>query len=289
MQTNFTQGTQPPMPPQACDSHVHVFLPDQFSYDPLRQYTPPAATIPELVALQGRLGMSRVVLVQPSCYGTDNRALVTGLAELGSSRTRGIAVLDLDTTSDAELQLLVRAGVRGLRFNLSVQQEGDASQLRRRLAVAQERCAPLGWHLQINAGAATINALASELELSQVPVIFDHFAGGADAAETVVRLLRSGKGWVKLSAPYRASGMPAYTDLDGLVQRFVHANPQQLLWGSDWPHTGGTGVRKTAANDIEPFRQEDAVVTLNLLKRWVPDEATRESILVRNPADLYGF
>lgn len=289
MTTLFRQDGHAPVATLACDSHVHLFLPEAFPYAADRSYTPPAATVPELLTLQRKLGMSRVVLVQPSCYGTDNGALVAGLEELGSMQARGVAVVDVEKATDLELQLLQRQGVRGLRLNLSVKKDPDHAQLHRQLRLTQERCAPLGWHLQINAAAATLHALASQLEALTIPIVFDHFAGGAAAADITTHLLRAGKAWVKLSAPYRASREPGYGDLDGLVARFAEANPHQLVWASDWPHTGGTGVRQASATDIEPFRKEDAVSSLLLLERWIPNAALREDILVRNPAALYDF
>lgn len=277
-----------PAPTHACDSHVHVFLPE-FPYAASRQYTPPAATIPQLRSELCRLDMARVVLIQPSCYGTDNRALLAGLDQLGPHIARGVAVVDLDKVSDAGLRELADKGVRGIRFNLSVQQEADGQRIRRDLAAAQERCGPLGWHLQINASAASIRSLAPALASLHIPVVFDHFAGGPDAADTVLELLGTGRIWVKLSAPYRASHVAGYRDMDELVAFLVRANPQRLVWGSDWPHTGGTGMRQTNPTAIEPFRSNDALTTLHLLERWVPDAQSRHRILVDNPAELYGF
>lgn len=289
MQDQSARAQPTPWPSPACDSHVHLFVPDQFPYDPARRYTPPPATAADLLGVQARLAMERVVLVQPSCYGLDNRALLDGLAQLGPARARGVAVVDLGVISDAQLRDLNGLGVCGIRFNLSVQQGVSWQDTVRGLALAQERCEPLGWHLQINADAAGVNRLAPAIEKLRIPVVFDHFAGGADAAEAITRLLRTGHVWIKLSAPYRASRAPDYGDLSALAKRLAEANVRRLLWGSDWPHTGGTGPRAASPEDTEPFRQEDALATLNQLQRWLPDAQTRHHILVRNPESLYGF
>ncbi|RYH40182.1 MAG: hypothetical protein EON54_18530 [Alcaligenaceae bacterium] len=289
MPSNSTHDQSTPAPTLGCDSHVHLFMPEQFPYSPERQYTPPAAKVTDLRVLQRKLGMSRVVLVQPSCYGTDNRALLAGLADLGPLRARGVAVVDPEFSSDEELRQLHSSGVRGLRLNLSVQKIDGIAQLARQLESTQERCVPLGWHVQINADAAALLSLASVLEKMRVPMVFDHLAGGTATAAMVTRLLHAGNAWVKVSAPYRLAEGTNQAEMEALVRRLVQANPHRLVWGSDWPHTGGTGVRQTDPSHIEPFRNEDAVATFRLLERWVPSQTVREGILVHNPAALYDY
>jgi len=275
----------------ACDCHVHVFLPAQFPYAADRRYTPPAATIAALRAHRARLGMKRTVLVQPSCYGTDNAALCAALAALGTHAARGVAVVDSASISDAGLRRLHDQGVRGVRLNLRAQPEDDDSLARsvRQCRQAAERIRPLGWHVQLHVDARRLSDLLPTLNTLDVAVVLDHFGAGADAVDLVAQLLRGGNTWVKLSAPYRASTQPDYADLARATQRYLRLAPDKLLWASDWPHTGGNGARRGDVHVIEPFRQEDAYATLARLARWVGDAARLRAILVDNPARLYGF
>ncbi|MGB3071608.1 MAG: amidohydrolase family protein [Ottowia sp.] len=274
-------------PAQACDCHVHVFLPREFPYAQERSYTPGEATAEDLAVLMQRLGMARVVLVQPSCYGTDNRALMSVAALLGKNTARAVAVVDLEAAPD--LASMDRQGVRGLRFNLSVRHEVDVSAAERQLKQAAHLLEPLGWHVQIHASAQALAALRPTLAELRVPVVLDHFGGGAAGASVVGELLRTGKVWVKLSAPYRASQGEAHQELASLTRAWAAIAPQRLLWASDWPHTGGSGVRISPTEEIEPFRAVDAAGALRELEQWIADDGLLERILVSNPADLYGF
>ncbi|MFC3336951.1 amidohydrolase family protein [Paracandidimonas soli] len=279
------------IPPDACDCHVHVFLPEQFPYATSRSYTPPAATIGELLELRRRLGTGRTVLVQPSCYGTDNAAMLSALAALGTGAARGIAVIDPASITDEALRHLHDSGVRGLRLNLRVQPEdaGGLDRIVRLCRQSSDRIRPLGWHLQLHLDAALLARLASMLEALNVPLVLDHFGGGASAVDLVSDLLLAGNTWVKLSAPYRVSTQPEYADLARATQRYLSLASEKLLWASDWPHTGGNGVRNADSQAIEPFRREDALQALARLARWAGDSARLHAILVDNPAQLYGF
>lgn len=270
-----------------CDSHVHLFLPMQFPYAAERSYTPAQAGVQELAQLHRRLGIARTVLVQPSCYGTDNRALLAGLQALGPRRARGIAVLDLDREQD--FAALARAGVRGVRLNFSVQAALSPQRAARQLQAAARRLAPWGWHLQLHAGPALLAALAPALAELAVPVVLDHFGGGPAAAATVDALLRHAHVWVKLSAPYRAAPDAQRTALAQLVRHWAAMAPQRLVWGSDWPHTGGAGPRSAPASAIEPFRPVDAGQALQELARWLADPGLLRQVLAANAARLYGF
>jgi predicted TIM-barrel fold metal-dependent hydrolase len=275
------------MPSGSCDSHVHLFLPMQFPYSPQRQYTPPAATVDDLQRHLQRLGMARVVLVQPSCYGTDNSALLAGLRALGPERARAVAVIDPDAEPD--LAQLHRAGVRGLRFNFTVQASTHLDAAGRQLKQVAAMLRPWGWHIQIQVAPAPLRSLAPTLAALEVPVVLDHFGGGPAAAETVNALLDQGNVWVKLSAPYRASRDPAHADLAPLVRSWVERAPSRLVWASDWPHTGGAGVRATSLSTIEPFRDVDAAQALRDIASWMPDERRLHRVLVDNPRELYDF
>src|SRR5690606_13147500 len=165
------------IPPDACDCHVHVFLPEQFPYAASRSYTPPAATIGELLELRRLLGTGRTVLVQPSCYGTDNAAMLAALAALGTDAARGIAVVDPASIPDEALRQFHNTGVRGLRLNLRVRPEDTDGldrivRLRRQSA---DRIRPLGWHLQLHLDTALLARLAPTLKALDIALVLDHF------------------------------------------------------------------------------------------------------------------
>ncbi|AZG11202.1 hypothetical protein EGT29_26740 [Pigmentiphaga sp. H8] len=286
-----------PPPRGACDCHVHVFAPGRHPYAADRAYTPGAAGTGDLNAFLARLGMARVVLVQPSVYASDHAALLEGLRTLGPDRARGVAVLDGPAGLPLDLTALHEQGVRGVRLNLAVR-GGDEPDAASQLLRARDRIAPLGWHLQLHADIVRVAALAETLAALEIPVVLDHFAGlrahpgaaTAQPADTVVALASAIPLYVKLSAPYRAA--PDGTHLDELAaftRRLADAAPDRLLWASDWPHTGGHGVRQGGLDRIEPFRSENAGAALDRLRGWLPDPADWQRILVDNPARLYAF
>jgi predicted TIM-barrel fold metal-dependent hydrolase len=285
------------VPPGACDCHVHVVGDQQrFPMTPDRVYTPPAAGADELLALQRRLRFDRVVIVQPSFYGIDNAATLDGLRQLGPRRARGIAVID-DKTSPAALDDMVKAGVRGIRLNLETAGEIDPAALSRKLQAALRQIAGRGWHVQIYTRLPVIAALASELAALPVPLVVDHF-GGAQAAlgaeqpgfGALTALVRSGKAYVKISGAYRVSRLaPDYADAAPLARALIAANPERIVWGTDWPHTDSARPPGRPTTDVSPFQPIDDGLLLNQLPSWAPDAAIRRQILVDNPARLYGF
>jgi predicted TIM-barrel fold metal-dependent hydrolase len=284
------------VPRGACDCHTHVFGPPaQFPFAAERSYTPGAASLEALLALQADLHLERVVIVHPSVYGTDNACTVDALHRL-EGRGRGVAVI-ADDAGSAELDALHRAGVRGIRLNLATAGVHDPEIARRRLAAAAARVAPLNWHVQIYTTLAVIAALQSDLAAAPVPLVVDHFGGASAAAgptqpgfAALLDLVAAGSTYVKLSAPYRSSSQrPDYADLACLATPLIAANPERMLWGSDWPHPGGGPRRDGGLDEIEPFFPEDDGRTLNLLAEWAPDPALRRLILVDNPARLYDF
>ncbi len=286
------------VPPGACDCHVHVFGdPNRFPFAPARTYTPPQASIDELLGLQRALHLDRVVVVQPSVYGIDNSCTVDAVRRLGA-RARGIAVIDKTITRTA-LQDMAGAGIRGIRLNVEATGGGrfDPMAARAALAVAAEQIHDLGWHIQIFTRLAVIAALKDAVEQLTFPVVFDHFGRAmADLGpqqpgiEALVDLLASGHAYVKLSAAYRISDRaPDYSDATPIAQRLVKANPERILWGSDWPHPNGDNARGKPLSAIaEPFPIDDGLV-FDQFPRWVPEAALRRKILVDNPARLYGF
>jgi len=267
-------------PAGATDCHCHVFGPEsRYPYTAVRAYTPPDASLDEYRALLAGIGFSRGVIVQPSVYGTDNRASEAGIKALGSAG-RGVAVLAADVGA-AELRRLDGAGFRGVRFNLAtLPDSSDAS-----LEAMARKLAPLGWHIQIFAEAARLAAMAGRLAALPVEVVIDHLglpelaAGVAQpGVQAVLRLLGGGRTWLKLSGAYRVDPLtPRWPGATPFAKAYLAANPDRLVWGTDWPHPNLAGPMP---DDGELF---------DLLLDWVPDEATRTKILVENPARLYRF
>ncbi|CAM2178531.1 2-pyrone-4,6-dicarboxylate hydrolase [Burkholderia orbicola] len=282
------------IPPNACDCHVHVIgHHSRYPMLPDRVYTPPEASVTDLRMHLAQLGMSRVVLIQPSFYGVDNSCLVDTLQELGNV-ARGIAVIN-SSTPDEMLQVLVANGVKGVRVNLESIGLHDPAAARNALKALARRIAPLGWHIQIYATSHVIAASAEVIVGLGVPVVLDHFALVQTSyaltqslLAPIVDLVRSGYAYVKLSAPYRISkGAPNYDDVCPIARLFVEANPSQIVWASDWPHTDRAPNKRPT--DVSSFRLVDDVYMLNQFLNWVPEPELRQSILVSNPAKLYGF
>ncbi|HBS1665559.1 amidohydrolase family protein [Klebsiella quasipneumoniae] len=273
----------------ACDSHVHLFMPDIFSYNRDRRYTPGSATLLDLAAHNEILGVTHTVLVQPSCYGNDNRALCYGLSVLGSEYARGVVVIDIDNISDEELRVLHLKGVRGIRLNLSVSGQGDIARIRAEMDCATQRIGPMGWHIQIFASPTQLALLLPLIRDCKVPVVLDHYAGGAAMAEQITELLERPNIWIKLSAPSRVSTTPDFTDLASVVARFAEVAPDRLVWASDWPHTGGHGRRSSSIENIEPFAAIDDRQDLHRLAWWIDNSELFRRILTTNAYRLYDF
>ncbi|MDM0058872.1 amidohydrolase family protein [Variovorax fucosicus] len=292
--------TTPPridLPPGSTDCHLHVFDPARFSFDMSRSYTPPAATATDLIEFQQKMRMHRVVLVQPSCYGFDNAAMLDAIAQLSPAKARGIAVLDFERNDATMLHGLHASGVRGVRLNFATQKQTRWGNVREQLAKAHRVIAPLGWSLQLHCQSDLIAELLPELSRFECTLVLDHFAGlrakdwdprGSDWA-AIRTLLNLGRTYIKLSAPYRISDDARVPGVERLAGALVSAAPERMLWGSDWPHTGGSGVRETSSQEIEPFRHVDAGTTLDLLADWAPTPELRHRILVTNPAAVFGF
>jgi len=283
------------VPAGACDCHVHVFgTAAEFPFAAQRGYTPPPARADELSALQQALRLSRVVIVQPSVYGSDNSCTLDGMRRLGE-RARGVAVIDGTTTNEA-LDEMHRAGIRGVRVNLETAGETDPDAARRNLAAAVERVAPRGWHVQVYTRLSVIAELSEDITRLPVPIVFDHF-GGARAAGGVdqpgfaalLQLVSAGHAYVKVSAAYRSSEKPpAYGDVASLAKALIAANPERIVWGTDWPHPHAASADMTL-DQLAPFYDIDDGLALNQLALWAPSAAIRRKILVDNPARLYDF
>jgi predicted TIM-barrel fold metal-dependent hydrolase len=209
---------------------------------------------------------------------------------------RGVVVID-DKTPDGELDGMAKAGVRGIRLNLATGGTADPAVGRQRFQAAVERVRGRKWHIQMYTSLAMVAALRDLVAASPVPVVFDHF-GGAQAAlgleqpgfADLVELVKTGKAHVKISGAYRASKLgPDYTDCTPLARALIEANPDRIVWGTDWPHPDSVTPAGKKVTDVTPLFQIDDGRLLNQLAVWAPDAAVRKKILVDNPARLYGF
>jgi len=282
------------VPNDACDSHTHIFGdPARFPQASSRVYTPEQASIPEMRALHKALHTERVVIVNPSIYGTDNSCSLDAIKQLGPG-ARGVAVID-EKTPNSALDEMYRGGMRAIRINLETSGQSDPGLARRSFQSAMERVKNSKWHVQLYTRLSVIEAIKDQVAAAPVPVVLDHF-GGAQAAlgvgqpgfGTLLNLLQTGKAYVKISAPYRSSTQaPGYPDVAPLAKALVAANPERILWGSDWPHPQQIPGR--ALSEVTPLYQIDDGRVFNLLAVWVPDAERRKTILVDNPAKLFGY
>jgi predicted TIM-barrel fold metal-dependent hydrolase len=263
------------VPPGACDCHVHVFDP-KFPFAERRVYTPPPASVEDLLELQRALRLDRVVIVQPSVYGTDNACTLDATRRLGP-RARAVVVIGKDT-SKTELDNMSALGARGARLNLETTTTGpfDASAAKRVLDSAVEQLHGRNWHIQIYTRLSVLKELKNHLAQLPFPVVIDHF-GRANAAEgpnqegfdALLELLKSGRAYVKISAAYRmekATGL--YPDAAAIAQALVSANPDRVVWGSDWPHVNSAYGRGRPLTDIAPPIPIDNGLVLNQLPQW---------------------
>jgi predicted TIM-barrel fold metal-dependent hydrolase len=242
------------------------------------------------------LHMARVVIVQPSVYGTDNSCTVDAIRELGA-RARGVAVIDARTTEET-LDTMARSGIRGVRLNLATAGISDPRIAAQSFRTVVQRASTWDWHIQMNTSLPILDALRSQLLESPVPLVIDHFGGALATGgvqqpgfDALVALVKSGKAYVKISgaADLVSTQAPDYGDVAPLAKALVAANPQRILWGSNWPHPDSRVLPERKNTDIAPPLQVDDGRVLNLLVDWVPEAATRRAILVDNPAKLYGF
>ena len=284
------------VPAGACDCHTHIHGDlEKFPFFAGRVYTPEPASPEEVSALHKALHIERVVIVTPSVYGPDNSSTLFGMKARGAN-ARGVAVID-DKTPESDLDAMQQAGFRGIRLNLATGGVNDPNVGRPRFQAAVERVKARGWHVQLFTSLAMISAIKDLVAASPVPVVFDHF-GGAEASLGVgqpgfadlLELVKSGKAYVKISGAYRASKLaPDYPDATPLAQALIAANAERIVWGTDWPHPDSVTPPGRKITDVTPLFQIDDGRLLNQLPAWAPDAAVRKTILVDNPARLYGF
>lgn len=269
-------------PPGAVDAHCHVFGPSAvFPYAPERKYTPCDAPKEKLFALRDFLGFERNVIVQATCHGKDNRALVDAL-EASNGRARGIATVGMDVTK-AELQALDKAGVRGVRFNF-VKRLVDATPKENYLSIAS-LIADLGWHIVVYFEASDLADLTPLLKELPTVVVVDHMGrpdvaagAGSEGFKRFTDLMSDNdRVWSKVSCPERlsVSGPDDYDDVVPFAGRLVEWFPDRVLWGTDWPHPNMT-----------THMPDDGKLT-DFIPRIAATPAQRQALLVDNPMRLY--
>lgn len=269
-------------PPNACDSHCHIFGPAaKFPFSADTTYIPPDSGLEEFEKLQERLGLSRAVFVQASCHGTDNRAMVDAIVR-GKGRYAGVAMID-ESFTDRQIAELHEVGVRGTRFNF-VAHLGGAPDLEVFWRIVH-RVAKLNWHIVLHFDAKDLPHYAKMLDEMPVPYVIDHMARvdatkGTEQApfQSLLELMKDERCWVKITGAERltANGTPPYDDVVPIAQALVAAAPDRILWGTDWPHP-----------NVRSMPDDGDLV--DTLAKFVPDEQLRTKILVENPETLYDF
>ena len=284
----LTQGPDPnpkkpklKAPPGACDTHIHLFGPAaKYPFAPDSPYTSRDALPETFHALQDKLGLSTAVIVSPGGYGRNYTLLADVLAKY-SNRFRGVALLRDDTPA-SEIGRLTKLGVRGMRM-MSAKRGQHVPNYSKEIAA---RIHEHGWHIQFYPHGTDIVDYADKLLALPNPIVLDHFAsipaaGGTHqpAVKAVLKMLDTGKVWLKLSGPMRCTDetLP-YPSVTPLAHLFVKHRPDRMVWGSDWPHVNLDGREMPNDGDL-----------LDLLADWAPDAAVRNRILTQNAKALYGF
>jgi predicted TIM-barrel fold metal-dependent hydrolase len=267
------------LPPGSCDAHCHVFGPAaRFPYAPGRRYTPEDAPKQALFALHRHLGVARTVIVQASCHGADNRAMLDAIAS-DPARIRGVAIVDADTPP-GDYAMLHEGGVRGVRFNF-VRHLGGAPDMAffRRVVT---RVKPLGWHVVLHMDASDIVPLSDMMRSLPLPFVIDHMGRvpakdgvGQAPLRALLDLATLDRCWIKVSGSERID-LPPYDRAVPIARRIVEAIPDRVLWGTDFPHPN-------------PTHACDEADLVDLVARFAPTAELQRKLLVDNPARLYGF
>ncbi|MEU9335462.1 amidohydrolase family protein [Streptomyces sp. NPDC048290] len=271
--------TQPvfEVPPGSCDTHFHVFE-TGYPVGPSPLYQFPDGTLKQYLSAMERLGITRMVLVQPTYYGDDNSLLVDVLKAAGP-RCRGVVRIDDDTT-DAELDQYHGIGVRAIRLDLFARASWPLADLIGYIRAMADRARPRGWHLQFYTPGTVVRDLLPFFADFEDTYVIDHLgymkeSDGLteDDFAQLVRVLDHGSCHIKLSGAYRVAGNKPLSSTVPLGRALVAARPDRLVWGSDWPHLTDGG--------------RDTGAYLNLLADWAPDPADRHRILVETPERLF--
>ncbi|KAJ6160563.1 Amidohydrolase 2 [Penicillium chermesinum] len=248
------------MPPKSWDSHMHVVEPRRFPLSKKAVYEPPSHTLEEALAFESSLGVENLVFVQPSIYGTDNSCLLAALERLGPSRGRGMVVIDPDTIQQETLDQWHALGVRGLRVNLqSVGKVMEQTELEQTLLRHAEIARPRNWVIEVYLPLAMMPLLEPIVPRLGVSICVDHFGSPTlpslplndgnipfdpytlHGFEALISMLRSGKTYIKISAPYRSSADRNMRQLKAMAREFLSTAPDRVIYATDWPHTRFTG------------------------------------------------
>ena len=266
-------------PKGTCDTHMHF-------YDPKLPVAPGAFmpgefTVEDYRALQKKLGLERVIVVQPNAYADDNSLTVACIKKLGKG-AKGVGVVKADV-KDAELERLTKAGIVAVRIMTF---PGGMLHFDVMDAVVA-RVHPFGWHANIQLDGRNLPKFEAQIKRLPGKFVIDHTGKFMEPVETaseafksLLRLVDTGRCWVKLSAPYETSktGAPKYEDVSKLARALVQHAPERMLWASNWPHPGN---RKPAPPDDQAL--------LDIVEYWAPNEKDRRRMLVDNAAELYGY
>jgi predicted TIM-barrel fold metal-dependent hydrolase len=267
------------LPRGTCDAHCHVFGPGaKFPYAPNRRYTPEDAPKEALAALHAHLGIDRAVIVQASCHGTDNAAMLDCIAS-DLRRYRGVAIVD-DGFTEADYDTLDRSGVRGVRFNF-VKHLGGAPDMAVFNRVI-DRIKGRGWHVVLHLDAPDLAPLSDMIRRLPLRFVIDHMGrvpgkNGIDQAplQALIALSRLENCWIKVCGSERIS-LPPYAEAVPIARALVEAAPDRVLWGTDFPHPNAT-------------HEADEADLVDLVPKFAPSLALQQKLLVDNPARLYGF
>jgi len=269
-------------PPGSCDTHCHVFGPaDVFPYAPSRKYTPTDAPKEKLRELHDVLGIDRAVIVQASCHGTDNAALLDAIAA-GGGQYRGVCNAD-ETFTEQQFDALHAGGIRGVRFNF-VKHLGGAPDLDRMRAIIG-KAAHLPWHVELHFDARDLLEYEYVIDEMPLPVVIDHMgrtpvSGGLEQSPFQALLVKLGASehlWVKVSGAERLSAAgPPFSDAVPFASACIETAPDRVIWGTDWPHPNV----KFMPNDGD---------LVDLIPQMTADRETQRKLLVDNPARLFGF
>lgn len=273
------------LPKGSIDTHVHIFE----SHFPLfegRGYNPPDSTLEDLIHLHQTLGIDRVVFTQPSVYGVDNSAILKGMNVLNekiSNKARGVCAIKMDA-SENFLQELHGQGIRGVRLNLD--NKGGMPLELKEISKLEDKIKGLGWHLEYLFPGKDILELEPVLSNASVPISIGHFAYqpatagiNSDGFKTLLKLVKDGNTWIKISGANRVSetDLPPYNDVLPMARALVEANSDNVMWGTDWPHPNKYEVNPNDGDLVNWFGE------------WITDDTMRKQIMVTNSELFYDF
>ncbi len=274
------------LPKGSIDTHVHVFDAARYKMSPTRGYNPPDSKLEDLKHLHKTLGVDRVVFTQPSTYGIDNAAILDGMNALNAetpNRARCVIACGLDIT-DKELEALDKQGARGIRLNTD--NKGGMPIEFDQIPDLAARIKPLGWHFEFLFPGKDIVDLMPVFKKLTVPMSIGHFAYQPAAAgiaapgfQALLSLVNDGNTWVKISGANRVSAtdLPPYDDVQPMARALIEANPDHIMWGTDWPHPNKYEVNPNDGDLVDWFG------------KWVPDADMQKRIMVTNPERFYRF